>query len=69
MYRGTRMSMEVIVTIVSTLVYNQFKGRNHPAYIVIIHLLSTMDVAGFHVENESTSETRATSLWTCQKKR
>ena len=34
-----------LVTIVSKLGYNLFRGRNQPTYIgVIIHLLSTMDI-------------------------
>ena len=42
---GTRVSMEVIVTIVSKLVYNLFRGRIQPTYIgVIIHLLSTIGI-------------------------
>ena len=37
--------MEVIVTIVSKLVYNLYRWRIQPTYIgVIIHLLSTMDI-------------------------
>ena len=38
--------MEVIVMIVSKLVYNLFRGRNQPTYnrVYFIHLLSPMDI-------------------------
>ena len=57
MTKCTRASMEVIVTIVSKLVYFTYLRDLHPTYKgVIIHLLSTMDIpvvfhnaAFFHV--------------------
>ena len=43
--RAYKVSMEVIVTIVSKLVYNLLTGRIQPTYIgVITHLLSSMDI-------------------------
>ena len=42
---GTRVSCWKLVTIVSKLGYNLFRGRIQPTYIgVIIQLLSTMDI-------------------------
>ena len=44
-YVPTRVSMQVIETIVSKLGYNLFTGRIQPTFIgIIIHLLSTMDI-------------------------